>query len=109
MALRKVEPQLSLDIDRSQPEHVKIRFILDAGHPAGRVSLVGSFNNWTPGVDELVDDNHGTRGVMVGLPYGEEIVFRYLGPGDFWFDEPDADEITDQGSLIHAIERPRSP
>jgi hypothetical protein len=42
----------------------------------------------------------GTRGVTLGLPYQEPLVFRYLGPGDAWFDEPDADAITDEGSVI---------
>jgi hypothetical protein len=59
-------------------------------------------------VDDLVDDNHGTRGVTVRLPYGEEIAFRYLGLGDFWFDEAGADEITDQGFVIDAIEPPQA-
>lgn len=97
---------MSINIDRSRPEHVKIRFILDATHPTGRVSVVGSFNNWTPGLDELADDGHGTRAVTVAMPYRQEVVFRYLGPGDRWFNEPEADEITEHGSVIRAIEPP---
>ena len=40
------------------------------------------------------------------MPYGHEIVFRYLGPGDRWFNEPDADELTERGSVLHAIDFP---
>jgi hypothetical protein len=97
---------LSLDIDRSLPERVKVRFILDASHPAGSVSVVGTFNDWTPGLDELIADGHGTRSVTVGLPYDTEVVFRYLGAGDTWYDEPDADEITQRGSILHGIPGP---
>ena len=99
---------MSLEIDRSRAEHVKIRFILDATHPKGRVSVVGSFNGWTAGLDELADRGDGTRGVTVAMPYGQDIVFRYLGPGDRWFDEPEADEITNHGSVIHAITPPNT-
>ena len=81
---------------------------LGAMLPIGRVSVVGSFNNWTPGLDELADIADGTRGVTVAMPYGQETVFRYVGPGDGWFDEPEAEEITDRGSILHAI-GPRTP
>ena len=64
---------MSLDIDRSRPDQVKIRFILDASHPPGRISVVGSFNQWTPGLDEFVDNHDGTQGLTLGLPYGERI------------------------------------
>jgi hypothetical protein len=69
--------------------------------------VVGSFNGWTPGLDELVQQPDGTRSVTLGLPYGQELVFRYLGPGNNWFDESDADEITSHGSVIHAIQAPQ--
>jgi hypothetical protein len=95
---------MSLDIDTHNPRQLKVQFILDTSHPIGQVSVVGSFNNWTPGLDELVPEPDGTRSVTIGLPYGQRIVFRYLGPGDEWFDEPDADEITEEGSILHPVE-----
>ena len=30
-------------------------------------------------------------------------MFRYLAAGDGWFDEPDADEVTEEGSVLHPI------
>ena len=96
---------MSLDIDRSRPDQLKVHFLLDGDHPPGEVSVVGNFNDWTPGLDELTPEPDGTRGVTVGLPYGKRLVFRYLGPGESWFDEPDADEITEEGSVLH----PRRP
>jgi hypothetical protein len=100
---------MSLDIDRSLPDQTKIRFILDDGHPEGSVSVVGTFNNWTAGLDELVSDGRGFRSVTIGLPYDSKIVFRYLGPGDTWYDEPDADEITADGSVLYPIPPPPPP
>jgi hypothetical protein len=94
---------MSLDIDTSDPNQLKVHFILDASHPPGEVSVVGSFNDWTPGMDQLHSHHDGTRGVTIGLPYGQRLVFRYLGPGPDWFDEPDADEITDEGSVLNPI------
>ncbi|UQX87389.1 isoamylase early set domain-containing protein [Jatrophihabitans telluris] len=94
---------MSLDIDRGDPIQAKVRFILDSDNPVGRVSVVGSFNDWTPGLDELSDDGDGTRSVTVGLPYGRQFIFRYLGPGDRWFDDPDADRVSSAGSIIEAL------
>lgn len=91
---------MSLDIDVSDHHHMKVRFILDNAHSPGQASVVGSFNGWTPGLDSLENDHDGTRSVVIGLSYGERHVFRYLGPGDEWFDDPDADEITVEGSVL---------
>lgn len=97
---------MSLDIDASRPDQLKVRFILPLEDPAGPVSVVGSFNDWTPGLDELSPNIAGTRSVTIGLPYDTELVFRYLGPQGTWFDEPDADDITSRGSLLRPIPRP---
>jgi hypothetical protein len=99
---------VSLIIDRSRAKQAKVRFVWTQSEPVGQLSVVGSFNDWTPGLDELVDNPDGTRSVTVGLPYGMLVVFRYLGPDGQWFDEPDADRITEQGSVLEALTRDRS-
>lgn len=91
---------MPLHIDRSQPRLLKVRFTIDPVDPEGPVSVVGSFNDWVPGLDELIPDGHGMRSVTVGLPYGERLIFRYLAADDTWFDEPDADLITPEGSIL---------
>ena len=91
---------MSLDIDLTDPGHMRVRFILDDAHPPGEVSVVGTFNDWTPGLDALDTDHDGTRSVVIGLAYGARHVFRYLGPGTDWFDEPDADDVTAEGSVL---------
>jgi hypothetical protein len=104
----ETEGAVALNIDRSRPEQAKVRFSWPSTEPSGTISVVGSFNEWTPGLDELSDGPDGGRSVTVGLPYGVEIVFRYLGPDGQWFDDPDADEISQRGSSIRPIKAPSS-
>ena len=80
----------------------KIQFVLPDDIHEGAVSAVGSFNDWQPGVHRLVRRSNGTRSVTVAVPRGQEIRFRYLGNGGIWFDDPDAHEITHEGSVVHA-------
>jgi hypothetical protein len=58
----------------------------DDGAP---VSVVGDFNDWTPGVHTLVRRSNGTRSVAVPLDAGS-FEFRYLAEGGVWLDEPSA-------------------
>ena len=51
---------------------------------------------------KLVRRSNGTRSVSVDVPRGEEVRFRYLGDGGVWFDDPDANEITNEGALVRA-------
>ncbi len=94
---------MTLRVDRSRPEQAKVTFIWPRRDPVGTVSVVGTFNNWTPGLDELTDAGDGTRTVTLGLPYNERFVFRYLGPNGEWLDDPDADGITVEGSIVLPI------
>lgn len=77
-----------------------VRFSLPVDVASGDVSVVGSFNDWTPGRDVLVDQGDGTRAVTVTIPHEGDIHFRYLAGHGHWFDDPGADEITDNGSLV---------
>ena len=70
---------------------VRVTFVLPKDEPEGRVSVVGDFNDWTPGVHTLVRRSNGTRSVRVSLPAGGSYRFRYLGEGGRWFDDPEAD------------------
>jgi hypothetical protein len=38
----------------------------------------------------------------VEVPAGQEICFRYLGDGGVWFDDPDAEVVTHEGTLVKA-------
>jgi hypothetical protein len=40
------------------------------------------------------------RAASVTLPAGSSVHFRYLGENGLWFDDPDADTITDTGGVV---------
>jgi len=97
-----MERPVTIRIQQQTPTTTKIQFVLPDEIHEGPVSAVGSFNDWQPGVHKLVRRSNGTRSVTVSVPRGEDVRFRYLGDGGIWFDDPDADEITAEGSLVHA-------
>jgi hypothetical protein len=78
----------------------RLTFALPADHPSGNVSVVGTFNDWTPGAHVLRRRSNGTMSASVTVPSGATVRFRYLGENGLWFDEPDADQITSEGSLV---------
>ncbi len=79
-----------------------VTFVLVDKDAAGPVSVVGSFNDWTPGAHPFEDNPDGSRSVTIVLPIESDVYFRYLGPEGYWFDDPDADEVTAEGSILRA-------
>jgi 1,4-alpha-glucan branching enzyme len=79
---------------------VKLTFTLPQDQPPGDVSVVGTFNDWTPGKHRLVKRANGTRSATVTASTGTTLRFRYLGEDGHWFDEPDADTIDDTGCVV---------
>jgi hypothetical protein len=77
----------------------RVTFTLPSDEPVGEVSVVGTFNDWTPGLHPLVARRNGTRSVSVVLPPGEHR-FRYLATGDVWLDDQTADRVEDNASVI---------
>jgi 1,4-alpha-glucan branching enzyme len=78
----------------------RLTFSLPADHPVQNISVVGTFNNWTPGANPLRRRSNGTVSASVTVPAGSTVQFRYLGENGQWFDEPEADRITSEGSLV---------
>ena len=70
---------------------------------AGRASVVGNFNDWTPGALPLVAVGDVAEASVV-LPDDYIAVFRYLGEGDHWFDEPEADYVDAGASVVLGVE-----
>jgi 1,4-alpha-glucan branching enzyme len=66
----------------------------------GQVSVVGDFNDWTPGAHLLHRGDDGTLSATVTMPAGRRIHFRYLASGGRWFNDPEADGYDGQGSLL---------
>jgi len=77
----------------------RVTFSLSADKPAGVVSVVGTFNGWTPGSHQLVPRRDGTRSVSVTLSPGEHR-FRYLATDGLWFDDHSADEVDSLGGTL---------
>ena len=84
----------------SKTDHVKLTFALPQDQPAGMVSVVGDFNDWTPGKHALAKRTNGTRSVTVTVPAGSKVRFRYLGQDGHWFDDPDADRVEHDASVL---------
>ncbi len=80
----------------------RITFSLPADQVDGAVSVVGNFNDWTPGRDVLRRRSNGTMSAAVTVPVDYIAVFRYLAEGGVWFDEPDADFVDDGASVVLA-------
>ncbi len=81
-------------------DQLHLTFVLPQDEPAGRVSVVGDFNEWTPGVHTLVKRSNGTRSVKVAVTPGEAYRFRYLGEQGHWFDDPQVDDFHHQDGLL---------
>ena len=77
-----------------------LTFVLPQDEPAGGVSVVGDFNEWTPGVHTLARRSNGTRSVKVKVAPGSSYRFRYLGEGGHWFNDPHADASEDQNCVL---------
>lgn len=78
-----------------------ITFVLPQDQPTGRVSVVGDFNDWTPGVHTLVKRSNGTRSAKVPVTPGAAYRFRYLAEGGIWFDDPEHGEVDAHGGVLH--------
>jgi 1,4-alpha-glucan branching enzyme len=79
----------------AKSDDVKVTFALPQEQVPGTVSVVGDFNEWTPGRTVLAKRANGTRSAAVTLPAGSRVRFRYLGEHGNWFDDPDAERDGD--------------
>ncbi len=81
---------------------VQLTFVLPKEAPAGKVSVVGDFNEWTPGVHTLVKRSNGTCSVRVPVERGNSYRFRYLAEDAVWFDDPAVAVREAQDGVVHA-------
>ena len=81
-------------------KNVRVAFVLPAGQPPGRVSVVGDFNDWNPHAHPLRRRANGTRSAIVAVPAGSRLHFRYLGEGGLWFDDDTARERDAFGCIL---------
>jgi 1,4-alpha-glucan branching enzyme len=77
----------------------KITFVLP-GHDRA-VSVVGDFNDWTPGSHPLTPREDGALVASAVLPKGQVTAFRYLAEDGHWFDDESADHHDGTNGYIH--------
>jgi 1,4-alpha-glucan branching enzyme len=78
-------------------DQVKVSFILPSGTVAGKVSVVGDFNDWDPFAHPLRPRSNGTRSVAVTLPRERRFAFRYLDEAGRWHDDAAAHGFEENG------------
>ncbi|MCV2394654.1 isoamylase early set domain-containing protein [Actinotalea sp. M2MS4P-6] len=78
----------------------RLTFALPTEALPGPVSVVGTFNDWTPGSHVLRRRSNGMSSASVTVPAGTTVHFRYLADGGAWFDDTEADAVTAEGSFV---------
>ncbi|MHC1774039.1 MAG: isoamylase early set domain-containing protein [Lentimicrobium sp.] len=64
---------------------------------AGKVNIVGDFNNWNESTDELKSLKDGSFSHSLDLESGREYQFRYLLDGTTWMNDENADRYVKSG------------
>jgi 1,4-alpha-glucan branching enzyme len=78
-------------------DQIKVSFVIPAERIAGKVSVVGDFNDWDPAVHPLRKRANGTRSVSVSLPVGGRYAFRYVTEDGRWHDDESASTFEPNG------------
>ena len=78
-------------------DKVKVNFVLPKDSVAGKVSVVGEFNDWDPLAHPLRPRSNGTRSVAVTLPAQRRFAFRYLDEAGRWLDDDAAHSYEENG------------
>jgi len=93
-------------VDRDRSGAVRLSFVLPVDEPRGRVSVVGDFNGWQPGVHELRRRSNGTRSLAVTVSEGTALRFRYLAENGHWSNEtehPDVRQIGNDSLVVATL------
>lgn len=93
---------MAVSVERGSEQTALVTFSLPESEHPENTSVVGSFNDWTPGAHFFTEDQ-GVWSVIIEVPYGQQVHFRYLADGGRWFDDPDADVSGDDGGRIAAV------
>ena len=64
---------------------------------AGKLNIVGDFNQWNEIADEMKALKDGSFTATLDLETGHEYQFRYLADGNNWINEPEADKFVPSG------------
>ncbi len=90
---------MAVKVAKSEPGHKKVTFSVGQEFTDGRVcSVVGDFNEWTPGEHKLVRRTAGKYSVSVVLPAGQ-YEYRVLRDQGEWLTDPEV-ETTGVNNVI---------
>ncbi len=76
---------------------VSFKLTKDQSNNAGKVNLVGDFNNWNETSDEMKPLKDGSFNHALELETGREYQFRYLVDGTTWINDDEADGYVNSG------------
>ncbi len=84
----------------------KVTFRLSGAEVQVGASVLGDFNDWSPGAHPLRRRRDGTYSATVSLPAGRVYRFRYLVDDERWLNDEQADKLVPNrfGSLDSLIE-----
>jgi 1,4-alpha-glucan branching enzyme len=94
-------------VNKRDSDRVKVTFVLPEDHPYGdALSVVGDFNDWTPGEHSFVRRSNKTFSTNVVLEEGDRYAFRYYSEEHGWVNEEEADafEPSEFGSTNCVVE-----
>jgi len=81
-------------VNKRDSDQVKVTFVLPDDHPHGdEVSVVGDFNDWTPGEHTFVRRSNQTYSTNVMLQEDGRYAFRYYSEETGWINDEDADDF----------------
>ncbi len=81
-------------VNKRSDDSVKVTFVLPDDHPYGEdVSVVGDFNDWTPGEHRFVRRSNQTYSTNVMLPEEGRYAFRYYSEEQGWINDEEADDF----------------
>jgi hypothetical protein len=98
---------VAVGIDFPQGGNARITFTLTDAAGDESVSVVGSFNDWRPGQDQMQPDGSGGLSLTIDVAAGRDVYFRYLGEDGRWFDDTDAERLAD-GNCVVRLNRSES-
>jgi len=76
---------------------VSFKLTKDQVNNAGKVNVVGDFNQWNETSDELKPLKDGSFSQTLELESGREYQFRYLIDGTTWMNDEEADRYVISG------------
>lgn len=81
-------------VNKRDSDKVKVTFVLPEDHPFGdEFSVVGDFNDWTPGAHKFVRRSNQTFSTNVKLEEGNRYAFRYYSDEHGWMNDDEADDF----------------